>query len=121
VIAVPPVAGATELGIVGSASNGPSSGTMTITYTDGTTQTATLGFSDWTSSSPSFGNGTAASMTYRNSSSGTSQVLGTKVFTTSIALEPGKTVASVAMPGGANQGELHIFALGTDKGPLTTG
>jgi hypothetical protein len=60
-------------------------------------------------------------MTYRNSSSGTSQVLGTKVFTTSIALEPGKTVASVAMPDGANQGELHIFALGTDKGPLTAG
>lgn len=121
VIAVPPVAGATELGIVGSASNGPSSGTLTITYTDGTTQTATLGLSDWTSSSPSFGNGTAASMTYRNSSSGTSQVLGTKVFTTSIALEPDKTVASVAMPDGANQGELHIFALGTDQGPLTTG
>jgi len=27
----------------------------------------------------------------------------------------------VTLPNGANQGELHIFALGTDVGPLTTG
>jgi hypothetical protein len=30
-------------------------------------------------------------------------------------------VASVTLPNGANQGELHIFALGTDVVPLTTG
>jgi len=121
VITVPPVAGATELGVMGSASNGPSSGTLTITYTDGTTQSATLGFTDWTSGSPSFGNATVAAMSYRNSASGTSQQIGTKVYTTNIALQPGKTVASVTLPNGANQGELHVFALGTDKGPLTTG
>jgi hypothetical protein len=121
VITVPPVAGATELGVVGSASNGPSSGTLTITYTDGTTQSATLGLTDWTSGSPSFGNGTAAAMSYRNSASGSSQQIGTKVFTTSIALQPGKTVASVTLPSRADQGELHVFALGTDQGALTTG
>jgi hypothetical protein len=121
VIAVQQVAGATELGVMGSATNGPSSGTLTITYTDGTTQTATLGFTDWTSGTPSFGNGTAAAMPYRNSVGGTSQQIGTKVYTTNIALQPGKTVASVTLPNGANQGELHIFALGTDVGPLTTG
>jgi hypothetical protein len=120
VITVPPVAGATELGVVGSASNGPSSGTLTITYTDGTTQSATLGLSDWTSGSPSFGNGTAAAMPYRNSASGSSQQIGTKVFTTNIALQAGKTVASVTLPSRADQGELHVFALGTDQGPLTT-
>jgi Glycosyl hydrolase family 76 len=121
VITVPPVAGATELGVMGSASNGPSSGPLTITYTDGTTQSATLGFTDWTSGSPSFGNGTAAAMPYRNSASGTSQQIGTELFTTNIALQTGKTVASVTLPSRANQGELHVFALGTDKGPLTTG
>jgi hypothetical protein len=121
VINVPPVAGATELGVMGSASNGPSSGPLTITYTDGTTQSATLGFSDWTSGTPSFGNVTVATMPYRNSASGTSQQLGMKVFTTNVALEPGKTVASVTLPSRANQGELHVFALGTDKGALTTG
>ena len=121
VITVPPVAGATELGAMGSATNGPSSGTLTITYTDGTTQSATLGFTDWTSGSASFGNGTAASMPYRNSAGGSSQQIGTKVFTTNIPLQPGKTVASVTLPSRANQGLLHIFALGTDKGPLTNG
>jgi len=120
VLTVSPVAGATELGVMGSATNGPSSGPLTITYTDGTTQSATLGFTDWTAGSPSFGNGIAAAMPYRNSASGTSQQLGTKVFTTNIALQPGKTVASVTLPSRANQGLLHVFALGTDKGPLTT-
>ena len=121
VITMPPVTGATELGVMGSATNGPSSGTLTITYTDASTQSATLGFTDWTSGSASFGNGTAASMPYRNSAGGSSQQVGTKVFTTNIPLQPGKTVASVTLPSSANQGLLHIFALGTDKGPLTTG
>jgi hypothetical protein len=121
VIAVPPVAGATELGIIGSATNGPSSGSLTITYTDGTTQSAALGFTDWTSGSATFGNGIAASMAYRNSAGGSSQHIGTEVFTTNIPLQPAKTVASVTLPSRANQGLLHIFALGTDKGPLTTG
>lgn len=121
VISVPPVSGATELGVMGSATNGPSSGTLTITYTDGSSQSATLGFTDWTSGSASFGNGVAASMPYRNSSGGSSQQIGTKVFTTNIPLQSGKTVASVTFPRRADQGLLHIFALGTDKGPLTTG
>ncbi len=121
VIAVPPVAGASELGVLGSATNGPSSGTMTITYTDGTTQAATLGFTDWTAGSASLGNAIAASMGYRNSAGGTSQQIGTKVFTANIPLQTGKTVASVTLPSAANQGLLHIFALGTDQGPLTSG
>jgi hypothetical protein len=35
-IKVLPVTGATEIGFLGAATNGPSTGTMTITYTDGT-------------------------------------------------------------------------------------
>ncbi|PZF60698.1 hypothetical protein DEI81_11880 [Curtobacterium sp. MCBD17_013] len=120
VLAVPSIAGATELGIIGSATNGPSTGPLTLTYTDGTTQQATLGFSDWTASSPSFGNGTAASTQYRNSTGGSSQGLGTHLYTTKIALEAGKTLASVTLPSRADQGLLHVFALGTDKGALTT-
>ncbi|HLI60693.1 MAG TPA: glycoside hydrolase family 76 protein [Solirubrobacteraceae bacterium] len=119
-IAVPPVTGATELGVLGSATNGPSSGTMTITYTDGTSQTATLGLTDWTAGSPAYGNGIAASMPYRNSASGTSQQIGTKVFTATFPLQSGKTVASVTLPTRADQGLIHVFALGTDAGPLTT-
>src|SRR6201999_4337293 len=110
VIAVPAVTGATELGVMGSASNGPSSGALTITYTDGTSQSATLGLTDWTSGSPSLSNGIAAAMPYRNSASGSPQQIGTSIFTTPIALQPDKTVASVTLPTRADQGELHIFA-----------
>jgi hypothetical protein len=121
VIRVPPLPGATELGVMGSATNGPSSGTLTITYTDGRSQTVTLGFTDWTAGSPAFGNGIAASTPYRNSAGASSQQIGTRVYTTNIPIPAGKTVASVTLPTRADQGLLHVFALGTDKGPLTTG
>lgn len=124
-IAVSPVAGATELGVLGSATNGPSTGQLTITYTDGSTSTAALGLSDWTlggsGEQPSYGNVTVATLPYRNSTSGTSQMIKTYVFSTNVPLTPGKTVASITLPTSANQGELHVFALGSDKGPLTTG
>jgi hypothetical protein len=47
-IPITPIAGATTLAFVGSATNGTASGTATITYTDNTTSTFTLGFTDWT-------------------------------------------------------------------------
>ncbi len=107
--------GAAHLTFLGSSTNGPSSGTITITYTDGTTQTATLGFSDWTlnggSASISFGNVVACQMSYRNSTSGTSQQITTYVFASApISLNTGKRVASITLPGSLNQGHLHIFA-----------
>ena len=76
-----------------------------------------MGFTYWISGS-SFGNEIAAAMPYRNSAS---QQIGTSVFTTNIALQPGKTVASETLPSCDGQGELHVFALGTDQRPLTTG
>ncbi|MCU4186718.1 GH92 family glycosyl hydrolase [Acidiferrimicrobium sp. IK] len=123
-IQVPAVAGATTLGLIGSATNGPSTGPLTVTYTDGSSQTVTLGFSDWTlgggGSTPSFGNGTAADTPYRNSVGGTPQTISTYLFTANFPVATGKTIASVTLPNGADQGELHVFALGTDKGALTT-
>ncbi|MBX5451766.1 GH92 family glycosyl hydrolase, partial [Thermogemmatispora sp.] len=112
---VPPKAGATQLTFLGSATNGPSVGTLTITYTDGSTQTAQLGFSDWTlnagASSPAYGNVIAAQMPYRNSGSGTPQQVETYVFASApIALEAGKTVARITLPASVSQGHLHIFA-----------
>lgn len=124
-ITVLPVSGATTLGVLGSATNGPSTGQMSITYTDGSTHTVALGLSDWTlgagAEQPSYGNAIVATLPYRNSTGGTSQIIKTYVFSANVPLSAGKTVASVTLPSSANQGELHVFALGTDKGPLTTG
>ena len=118
-----PVSGASKIGILGAATNGPSTGQMTITYTDGSSQQAALGFSDWTlnanSSSPSYGNTEVAQTPYRNTTAGTSQTVNTYLLSTSVPITAGKTVASVTLPSSTNQGSLHVFAIGSDAGPLT--
>jgi predicted alpha-1,2-mannosidase len=122
-IKVLPVSGATTIGFLGSATNGPSTGQLTINYTDGSSQTVTLGFSDWTlnanGSPPSYGNVEVANAPYRNSVGGTSQTVNTYLLSASFPLTAGKTVASVTLPASANQGSLHVFAIGSDAGPLT--
>lgn len=115
-IGVTASAGASQLSFLGSSTNGPSTGTITINYADGTTQTATLGLSDWTlnggSASASYGNVVATQLTYRNSASGTSQQISTYVFaSTPIALNTSKQVLSITLPASLNQGVLHIFTL----------
>jgi predicted alpha-1,2-mannosidase len=108
-----PAAGATTLGILGSASYGPSQGTATITYTDGSTQTFTLAFSDWTLAGGLLPADTeVAQMPYRNSPAGASKST-TCLFTTTVALQTGKTVQSITLPANVNQGEIHVFAITT--------
>src|SRR5207245_5621790 len=74
VIPVTPVNGATTLAFLGAASFGPSVGTATITYTDGTTQTFSMVFSDWVlnngSAKPAQSNQIVATLPYSNTSHG---------------------------------------------------
>ncbi len=112
-------AGATRLSLLGSADDGPTSGTATLTYTDGTTQQADIGFSDWTlgggGDQPSFGNITAVHTTYRDvMGSPTTDPVGTDVFATApIALQAGKQLASVTLPATTSGGDMHVFAVAT--------
>jgi predicted alpha-1,2-mannosidase len=112
-------AGATKIGILGSATNADpgSQGSFVVHYTDGTTQTVQLGLSDWTlgasSFPPAFGNTTAATTTYRDSTSGgTRQDIKTYLFTADSALQAGKTVSGITLPTAVDQGQLHVFAFG---------
>lgn len=113
-IAVTPVTGATTLAFLGSSTNGPSSGTATIIYTDGSTQTFTLNLTDWCVSggTPITGNQVAATMNQRNTGSGT-QTLKNYIFYTDVTLTSGKTIAAVQLPSSVNKGAMHIFAIGT--------
>jgi predicted alpha-1,2-mannosidase len=111
-------AGATSIGFLGSAANGGttgSSGTVTITYTDGTTSTATLGMSDWTldagSGTPQFSNVIVATTPYRNYLDGSQQAIDTYVFAQTIPVDSSKTVASITLPATVTQGSLGIFAI----------
>jgi hypothetical protein len=103
--------GATQLTFLGSSTNGPSIGNITITYTDGTAQTAQLGLTDWTinggGGSIMYNNVVAVQMPYRNSSGGTRDPTVTYVFATApVQLNSSKQVASITF-----QGTLHVFAL----------
>jgi predicted alpha-1,2-mannosidase len=110
-------AGATRLTLLGTGTNGKASGTLTITYTDGSTQTADVGFSDWalggSANLPvSFDNRVVARMPYRNSVSGTPQQLPVYLFATApITLQPGKQVRSVTLPSNVQGGALHVFSI----------
>jgi hypothetical protein len=114
VIPVSGAAGATELALLGSATNGPSSGTLSVTYTDGTVQHSTLGMDDWTlndnQSALAYGNTVALNMSYRNHGGYAAQPVHTYVFLSVIPLLAGKNVSSIALPASVNQGMLHVFA-----------
>ncbi|HEV3173339.1 MAG TPA: glycoside hydrolase family 3 C-terminal domain-containing protein [Actinocrinis sp.] len=98
----------TTLGFLGAAANGQSSGTATITYTDGTTQQFTLGFGDWAGTTPYPGSQVAVTSAYGNTSSGTSPWKAS-VFYDAVTLQTGKTVQSVTLPS-AGSSPLHVFA-----------
>ncbi|WP_443071100.1 GH92 family glycosyl hydrolase [Streptomyces sp. NBC_01476] len=111
-------AGDTQLSLLGSAAFGDSSGTVTLTYTDGTTQQAQIGFSDWTlgggGSQPSFGNVVAVHTAYRDVLGGTTDPVGTDVFATvPIALQAGKQLATVTLPATTTGGDMHLFGIAT--------
>ncbi|MFE2570969.1 lectin [Streptomyces mirabilis] len=110
-----------SLGLLGSAANAPTdgsgvSGTVTVTYTDGTTSQATVGFSDWTlnggSSKPLAGDTTAVTTAYRNTGSGGRDNVKTYVFATKVPLDAAKQVASITLPVTGSTGTDHLFAYG---------
>ena len=106
-------AGQTTLGLLGSSSNGASSGTITIFYTDGTSSTGTVSFNDW-AGGPGNGDTAVATMPYRNSSSGTSQSISMYIYATTVAVDATKTVESLVLPdlNGSDSGTaMHIFTL----------
>ncbi len=113
-ILLPPESGASEIGFLGAGTNGNQSGTVTITYTDGSTATAMLAQSDW-GGAPGAGNTQVAEMTYRNQALG-EQVHDFYVDEQSISVDSSKTVASITLPNNKN---IHIFAMAQNGTPVT--
>lgn len=111
-------AGSTKIGLLGSAidaGSGGATGTLTVTYTDGTTQAIPVTFADWTLGAGAYSlpsaDTIAATAPYRDLTSGISQQVKTYIYATSASLESGKTVASVTLPTGSG-GDIGIFAIG---------
>ena len=104
-----------NLGFLVSASYGPASGTGTVTYTDGTTQSFTLTSPDWFSTSPPSGGAVAVSSAYQNRQGNTTYSGSGDIFSETVPLAAGKTAASVTLPAGgglaAGTPALHVFAI----------
>jgi predicted alpha-1,2-mannosidase len=110
-------AGASELGLLESASNGPASGQITITYTDGTSTTENLTSSDW-ANGPGPDETAVATMGYRNADGGGSQQITMYVYATTVPIDSSKTVASITFPDIGTTIEnstpaMHIWAVST--------
>ena len=103
----------TKLSFIGAAADGGRTAPATVTYTDGTTGTVDLGFSDWTlgggGQNPSYGNVVVAKTPYRNQIGGGNELVVTNIFATKTFTAPdGKVLKSVKLP---TNGGLHVFAI----------
>jgi beta-glucosidase len=113
-----------ELGFLGASGFGSASGTGTITYTDGTTQSYGISLADWYNNAAATGSQIAATTTSWNYSSSTQTAHPVSVYYASVPLETGKTVASVTLPtissgAGDNVNAMHIFAIAVGSGTPT--
>jgi len=95
------------LGILGMADFGAQTGTGTITYTDGSTQSFTLTYPDWFSDGPA---GTSVTLVASGTVNGTFAGTTVGVYLAQVPLQAGKTIADIALP---NNGDMHIFAMAT--------
>jgi alpha-galactosidase len=99
----------TKLAFLG-AEAGVTSEPVTVTYTDGSTSTASLGFPNWCCAATNgYGASPAIVTHHRNTPSGPANFgINYGVFYNSIPIDPTKTVATVTLP---NSSAIHIFAL----------
>jgi beta-glucosidase len=104
-----------SLVFLGAGDYGTATGTGTITYTDGTTQSFGLSFADWYNNTPQAGGTLVATSHINNSAGPQTHLVG--AYSATVQLQAGKTVASVTLPVisyGVATGTtaMHIFAMG---------
>jgi endo-1,4-beta-xylanase len=111
------LSGTGTLGFLLTSSYGPATGTGTLTYTDGSTQSYTLNSADWWATTAASGEAVAVSSAYQNRPGNTTASQSGDIFSQTVSLTAGKTLASVQLPAGSpvatGTPALHIFALST--------
>jgi hypothetical protein len=97
-----PVGQFTVLELIGTGVQGGQSGTVTVTYTDGSSDNFTQGFSDWFSGGPyNTGEAIALAMPYRLQG-GAVDNRTFRVYNYALALNAAKTVQDVTLPNNRN-------------------
>jgi len=99
----------TGLALLAVGTNGEQKGDVTITYTDGTTSSATVEVNDWYSNKAVAGSVLVATTPYWNRPAGSTNQKNQKVslYATTVPVTAGKTIAYVTFP---QNGRLHVFA-----------
>jgi hypothetical protein len=100
------------LGLLGTGVNGSFTGTGTVYYTDGSTQSFTVSYVNWTSGAPPAGDTVVAQTSYLNTQAG--QLSRPRyLYAAFVPLEASKTVEAVQLPtAGTGVSAIHLFALG---------
>jgi beta-glucosidase len=97
-----------ELAFLGAANNATETGQVTVGYSDGTTSTGTITFSDWYANAAVSGDSLVATAGWNEPAGSTldpsHQV---SLYSSSVQLDPDKTVAWVQVP---NDPSMHVFA-----------
>lgn len=107
----------TTLGFLISTSYGPASGTGTLQYSDGTTQSYTLASPDWFVTGSAPGLDVAVVSSYQNRPGNQRFTGGDAIFFVGVPLAAGKTLTGVRLPSTgtapvrAGTPTLHVFAL----------
>ncbi|SDO70941.1 beta-glucosidase [Nakamurella panacisegetis] len=108
---------AKSVSILGAASNGNGTGTGTVVYTDGSSAPFTLALNNWTNSTLIPQDELVATSHEWNPKpgSGYPDALDVSLFSTTITLDPTKTVAYLALPSSSTSdqagNQLHLFDL----------
>ena len=105
--------GARSLVFVGSGAGNDAAGTLTVTYTDGSTAEARLGLSDWAlhgdKAQPVHGDRVVIRTPYRNGRSGKQHSNMYLFAAKPIGLDPTKKVKSFTLPKDSAPGSIHVF------------
>jgi beta-glucosidase len=112
---VPLTGSGSTLGLLGAGDYGTASGTATITYTDGSSQSFPLSYADWWANAPTAGDDILTSLPYINQPTGR-QNQRVSIYYASLPLAAGKTPQYLTLPNvsqGAVAGAtaMHIFAV----------
>ncbi|EIF32831.1 alpha-1,2-mannosidase, putative [Burkholderia sp. Ch1-1] len=102
-----------SLVFLGASGNGPSTGTVVVNYTDGSSTSASLTLDDGTlnGGGGTLTNTVVAMMPYRNTPTGSQDNTKSYLFSQAVAINPGKTVKSVTLPVNVSAGKMHIFGI----------
>lgn len=102
-----------SLVFLGASVNGPSTGTVVVNYTDGSTASMSLTMDDGTlnGGGGTLTNTAAVTMSYRNTPTGGQDNTKSYLFSQAITIDATKTVKSVTLPSNVSAGKMHIFGI----------